>query len=80
MVWEPGYRIRHSDWLRAGRPRGQSSSPGREKNFLFSVSSRLVLGPTQPPIQWVPGVLSPGVKRPEREADYSPTSSEVKKT
>jgi hypothetical protein len=25
--------------------------------------SRLVLGPTQPPIQWVPGVLSPGVKR-----------------
>jgi hypothetical protein len=35
--------------------------------------------PTQPPIQWVPGALSLGVKRPEREADHSPPSSaEVK--
>jgi hypothetical protein len=25
----------------------------------------------QPPIQWVPGVLSLGVKRPAREADHS---------
>jgi hypothetical protein len=47
---------------------------------LFSTSSRLALGPTQPPIQWVPGVLSPGVKRQGREADHSPpTSAEVKK-
>jgi hypothetical protein len=37
------------------------------------------LGPTQPPIQWVPGALSPGVKRQGREADHSPpTSAEVK--
>jgi hypothetical protein len=36
-------------------------------------------GPTQLPIQWVPGALSLGVKRPEREADHSPPSSaEVK--
>jgi hypothetical protein len=26
---------RYSDWLRAGRPRGRSSSPGRSKNFSF---------------------------------------------
>jgi hypothetical protein len=26
----------------------------------FSTASRLALGPTQPPIQWVPGVLSLG--------------------
>jgi len=30
----------------------------------------MALGPTQPPIQWVSGVLSLGVKRPEREADH----------
>jgi hypothetical protein len=41
--------------------------------------SRSVLGPTQPPIQWVPGALSLGVKRPGREVDHSPPSSaEVK--
>jgi hypothetical protein len=35
--------------------------------------------PTQPPIQWVTGALSLGVKRPGREADHSPQSSaEVK--
>jgi hypothetical protein len=59
-VSEPGYRSRYSDWLRDGRPRGRSSSPGGSKNFYFSMSSRLALGPTQPPIQWVPGALSPG--------------------
>jgi hypothetical protein len=45
------------------------------------MSSRPALGPTQPPIQWVSGALSPGIKRPGREADYSPpTTAEVKKT
>jgi hypothetical protein len=43
-------------------------------------SSRTALGSIQPPIQWVPGTLSLGVKRPGREADHSPPSSaEVKK-
>jgi hypothetical protein len=38
------------------------------------------LEPTQPPIQWVPEALSPGVKRPEREADRPPPSvAEVNK-
>jgi hypothetical protein len=37
------------------------------------------VGPTQPPIQWVPGTLSLGVKRSGRKADHSPPSSaEVK--
>jgi hypothetical protein len=66
--------------LRAGRPRGRSSSPGRVKNFLFSTSFRPALGPTQPPIQRVPEALSPRVKRPGREADHSPpVGAEVKK-
>jgi hypothetical protein len=35
---------------------------------------------TQPPTEWVPGTLSPGVKWPGREADHSPpTSAKVKK-
>jgi hypothetical protein len=56
-----------------------TSSPGRIKNFLFSRSSRPALRSTQPPIQWEPEALSPGVKRPGREVDHSPpTSAEVK--
>jgi hypothetical protein len=71
---------RYSDWLRAGRPRGGSSDPGKAKNILFFTSSRPALGSTQPPIQWVPGALSQGIKWPRREADYSsPAINEVKK-
>jgi hypothetical protein len=70
---------RYSDWLRAIRLRGRSSSPRRGKILLLSSSSSPVLGPTQPPIQWVERTLSPGVKRPGREADHSfPTNAEVK--
>jgi hypothetical protein len=38
-------------------------------------------GPPNPPIQWVPGALSPGLKRLGRVADHSPPiSAEVKNT
>jgi hypothetical protein len=68
----------HSDWLRAGRPRGRSSSPGRSKKFYSSMLSGPVLGPTDPPIQRATGALSPDVKRPRRDADHSlPASAEV---
>ena len=44
----------------------------------FPHPSRPALGPTQPLIQWVPGV-SRGVKRPGRGVDHPPLSSaEVK--
>jgi hypothetical protein len=65
-----GYHNRYSDWLRTGRPRARSSSAGRGNIFLLSTSSRPILGPTLPPIQWVPMALSSGVKRPGREAGH----------
>jgi hypothetical protein len=44
--------------------------------IFFSITvSRPALGNIQPPIQCVPGALSLRIKRPEREADYSPQSS-----
>jgi hypothetical protein len=44
------------------------------------MSSRPALRPTQPPIQWVLGTLSQGVKRQGREADHAPPcSAEVMK-
>jgi hypothetical protein len=50
------------------------------RNFYFSISSRLALGPNQLPIQWVLGARSQGVKRQGREVDQStPASAEVKK-
>jgi hypothetical protein len=47
--------------------------------FHFDTVYRLAVGPTQPPIQWVPAAFSLGIKWLEREADHSPQSSaEVK--
>jgi hypothetical protein len=46
---------------------------------VFGTVSRPNLGPTQPPIQWPPAVLSSMIERRELEADLSPPSGvEVK--
>ena len=49
-------------WIRAGR----SGFPfwQVQEIYLYSEKSRQALGSTQPPVQWVPGVFSTGVKRP----------------
>jgi hypothetical protein len=43
--------------------------------FLFTTVSRLALGLTQPPVQWVPGALSLQEKWLWCEDDHSPLSS-----
>jgi hypothetical protein len=44
------------------------------------MSSKPALVPINPPIYWVPGVLSSGVKIPVHETDHSPLpGAEVKK-
>jgi hypothetical protein len=54
-------------------------SRGGLRIFLFVTASRTALGPTKPPIQWVPGAFSLEIKRPGREADHShPSSAEIK--
>jgi hypothetical protein len=60
LPWRTGTGVdQYSVWLRTGW-----QTPGRGKRiFPLTSVSRPALGPTQPPVQWVPGVLSPGVKR-----------------
>jgi hypothetical protein len=49
------------------------------RHHIGYIKSRPPLGLTQSPIQWVPGALFLGVKRPGCEANHSPPcSSEVK--
>jgi hypothetical protein len=70
-----------SQWYSAGLRAGRSGVriPAGAGNFLFTTMSTSALGPSQPPIQWVPRVISLEVKRLGCEADQSPPSSaEVK--
>jgi hypothetical protein len=50
---------RYSYGLWVGQP-GFGSR--HDKIFLFSIASKSALGPTQPPIEWVLGTISPGGK------------------
>jgi hypothetical protein len=62
-----------AQWYSVGLRAGQSGVR------IPTTESRSVLGPTQPPIQWLPRVLYLGVKWPGREAVQSPPSgAEVK--
>jgi hypothetical protein len=77
--WEPTLMSRDSSvGIATGWIIGWSEFDSRQELgiFLLTTASRPALGLTQPPIQRVPGVLALEVKRPAREADHSPPSSD----
>jgi hypothetical protein len=51
-----------------------AGGPGFDSWQGYSAVFRPALEPTYPPMQWVPGTLSPWVKRPRCEAGHSPPS------
>jgi len=60
------------------RQSGFDSQQG-QSIFLFAIASRLTLGFTQVPIQWVQEDLCLGVKQAGHEANHSPpTRTEVR--
>jgi hypothetical protein len=61
-----------AQWYSAGLRTGWSEVrvPVGARNFSHTTATRSALGPTQPPIQWIPRALSP-----RREADHSPPSN-----
>jgi hypothetical protein len=63
-----------SQWYSAGLWMIGGSSPRRGWNFSLRLRLQTGSGPTQPPIQRVPGTFSLGVKRPGSEAEKSPPS------
>jgi hypothetical protein len=52
-----------------------SQFPAVARFFSFPQRPDWLLGLTQPHIQWTPGALFLGVKRPGHEGDHSPPSS-----
>jgi hypothetical protein len=68
---EREYLGRYSNGIPAGLPVFDSRK-GQETTLFSTTSSPKS---NQPPTQWVPGALSPGVKRQRREAGNSLPSS-----
>jgi hypothetical protein len=78
--------IRAGYWYWAGRDSSVGiatgyglDGPGIEFRWGRDIQhlSREVLGPTQPPVQWILGLFPDGKERPGRDPDPSPPSSAV---
>jgi hypothetical protein len=69
----------HGRWATGWTIGSRVRFPAGDGNFSLHRVQNGSAPPLQPPIQWVPGALSLGVKRPGRKADHSPTpNAEVK--
>jgi hypothetical protein len=64
----PGSSVSIVTRLRGGRT--EFDSRQRQGIFLLAIAFRLALGPRQPPIQWVSGALSPGVRSCPLTSNY----------
>jgi hypothetical protein len=60
--------------VRVRETRFRVSTLSRAKKRFFK-ATRTSVGPTQPPIQWVPAAVCVGIKRPKIESDQSLASS-----
>jgi hypothetical protein len=69
------YRDSIATGLWAERTRNRTSISGRMKRFTALHNVETASGDTKPPIQWVPGASSLGVRRQGHDADHSPPSS-----
>jgi hypothetical protein len=67
LTYEPGQFLQQNKSLRTRKP-GFDSRQENESSFRYHL--HIGSGGTELPIQWVPRVLSPGIKWPKREADY----------
>jgi hypothetical protein len=74
------YCNRRSDCAAGWVPLGSRFASRQGQHiFLFSKTSKQALMLVQSPVQWIPGALSQGVKRPGRESSHAlPCSIEVK--
>jgi hypothetical protein len=56
---------------KTGKARSVRNVMSRDNSLSVSIVTRLLsLGPTQHPVEWVPGALSPGVKLPRHETHH----------
>jgi hypothetical protein len=77
---EAGQLSRYSDEAKHWKAEESGfDSRKRHENFIYSITSRPDLQPTQPPIHLVLRLVSPGLKRQRRETDHLPPSSAVVK-
>jgi hypothetical protein len=52
----------------------RASIPGKENGLSHFQATKMTLCSIQSHIQWISGLLSPGIKRPQRESDHSALS------